>query len=239
MPSHNVRPRVLAFDVFGTVVDWHGSILQYMAEHYPHVDGDAFACAWRSAYQPAMERVRNGSQTWTSLDVLHRQILDGLLPQFALEQLDESQRQSLNKIWHQLDAWPESAAALGRLKPHFILTSLSNGNMTLLTLLSKHNLLPWDCLLSAEVFHAYKPDPAVYSGAVSMFGLQPQEVMLVAAHHDDLAAARACGLQTAYIERPQEWGALHIKDVSPRTDNDMHCRNLMDFAQQIMARHAI
>lgn len=229
------RPLILAFDVFGTVVDWHGSIVQYLAEHYPQVDGDAFACAWREGYQPAMEPVRNGSQPWVRLDVLHRRVLDGILPRFGLAHLDEAARQALNRVWHQLDAWPDSAAALGRLKPHFILTPLSNGNLSLLTHLAKHNALPWDCVLSAEVFRAYKPDPATYLGVAQTFDVAPGDVMLVAAHHDDLAAARACGLQTAYIERPDEWGPQHRKNTEPRAGNDLHCKHLMDLVEQLGA----
>ena len=232
------RPQILAFDVFGTVVDWHGSIARHMAEHYPAIDGDAFACAWREGYQPAMEQVRNGNMGWVRLDTLHRLILDRILPRFGLALLSEQQRQALNQLWHQLDAWPDSAAALGRLKSHFILTPLSNGHVALLTHLAKHNTLPWDCVLSAEIFHAYKPDPKVYLGVAEMFGVSPHDVMLVAAHHDDLAAARTCGLQTAYIERRLEWGAQRPKDVSPQEGNDLHCRDLMDFAQQITALDA-
>lgn len=232
------RPPILAFDVFGTVVDWHGSIARHMAEHYPEVDGDAFACAWREGYQPAMDQVRSGNMGWVRLDVLHRKILDTLLPRFGLQHLSEPQLHNLNLLWHRLDAWPDSAAALGRLKPHCILTPLSNGHVALLTHLAKHNALPWDCVLSAEIFQAYKPDPKVYLGVAEMFEVPPQNVMLVAAHHDDLAAARACGLRTAYIERPLEWGAQRPKDVSPQAGNDLHCRDLMDFAQQITALDA-
>lgn len=227
------RPLILAFDIFGTVVDWHGSITRFVTAHYPDVDADALACAWREGYQPAMDTVRSGGQPWVKLDVLHRQILDTLLPRFGLTHLSEAQRQQLNHIWHQLDAWPDSAAALGRLKADFLITPLSNGNLSLLTHLSKHNALPWDCVLSAEVFGAYKPDPATYLGVARLLDVQPHQVMLVAAHHDDLAAARNCGLRTAYIERPQEWGTKHAKDCSPCPDDDLHCHSLMDFAAQI------
>ena len=232
------RPSILAFDIFGTVVDWHGSIAGHMTEHYPDIDGDAFACAWREGYQPAMEQVRSGNRQWVRLDVLHRMILDSILPRFGLSHMDEAQRQALNQLWHRLNAWPDSAAALGRLKPHCMLTPLSNGHVALLTHLAKHNALPWDCVLSAEIFQAYKPDPKVYLGVADMFGVRPQDVMLVAAHHDDLAAARRCGLRTAYIERPLEWGAQRPKDVSPQVGNDLHCRDLMDLVQQILALDA-
>lgn len=224
---------VLAFDIFGTVVDWHGSIAREIAQLQPQVDGDAFARAWRAGYQPAMARVRTGELGWTLIDDLHRMILDAILPQFGLEHLDEAARAHLNRVWHRLDPWPEAVAGLQRLKQRYLLTTLSNGNIGLLTRMAKRAGLPWDCVLSAEVFKAYKPDPATYLGVAKVFGLQPAQVMLVAAHHDDLAGARACGLRTAYIERPLEFGAKQPKDVAPRTENDLHARDLLHLADQL------
>lgn len=226
-------PRILVFDIFGTVVDWHGSIVREVSRHFPQVDADAFALAWRAGYQPAMEAVRSGGRGFVKLDVLHREILDGLLPRFGLDALGEAERAELNRVWHRLAAWPDSVAGLTRLKSRFILCSLSNGNLGLLTDMAKHAGLPWDCVLSAEVFRAYKPDPRVYLGAAEVFDANPSEVLMVAAHHEDLAAARDCGLQTAYIERPLEFGAAHPKDVSPQPGNTLHARNLLHLADQL------
>ena len=221
--------KVLAFDIFGTVVDWHGSIVREVQALYPHVDANAFALAWRAGYQPAMARVRSGELGWTRIDELHRLILEGLLPQFGLTHLNEAERVHLNRVWHRLDAWPDSVAGLTRLKQRFTICSLSNGNLGLLTNMAKRAGLPWDCVLSAEVFRAYKPDPATYLGVAQVFDLEPHQVMLCAAHHDDLDAARVCGLHTAYIERPMEFGASQIKDVSPQ-DHDLHARDLTALA---------
>ncbi len=229
---HRVKAntKVLAFDIFGTVVDWHGSIVREVQALYPHVDANAFALAWRAGYQPAMARVRSGELGWTRIDELHRLVLEGLLPQFGLTHLNETERVHLNRVWHRLDAWPDSVAGLTRLKQRFTICSLSNGNLGLLTNMAKRAGLPWDCVLSAEVFRAYKPDPATYLGVAQVFDLEPHQVMLCAAHHDDLDAARACGLHTAYIERPMEFGASQIKDVSPQAGNDLHARDLMALA---------
>jgi 2-haloacid dehalogenase len=229
------RPRVLAFDIFGTVVDWHGSILRELRELQPQVDGDAFALAWRAGYQPAMRRVMSGELGWTLIDELNRMILDELLPRFGLAHLDEAHRRQLNKVWHRLDPWPDSVAGLTRLKTRFIICSLSNGNLGLLSHMAKRGGLPWDCILSAEVFRAYKPDPATYLGVAKVFDIAPHEVMLVAAHHDDLAGARACGLQTAYVERPLEFGAAHVKDVTPKPENDWHVRSIEHLADLLGA----
>ena len=218
--------KVLAFDIFGTVVDWHGSIVREMATLHPEVDGDAFARAWRAGYKPAMARVMSGELGWTLIDDLHRIILDGILPQFGLAHLGEDERRHLNRVWHRLDAWPDSVAGLTRLKSKYTICTLSNGNIGLLTNMAKRAGLPWDCVLSAEVFRAYKPDPATYLGVARVFDLQPHEVMLVAAHHDDLAGARACGLATAYVERPLEFGAAQPKDVAPPEGNDLHATDL-------------
>jgi 2-haloacid dehalogenase len=221
---------VLAFDIFGTVVDWHGSIAREVAHLDPKVDADAFALAWRAGYKPAMARVMSGELGWTLIDDLHRMILDQILPQFGLDHLDEAPRRNLNRVWHRLDPWPDTVQALQRLKSKYIICTLSNGNIGLLTRMAKRAGLPWDCVLSAEVFRAYKPDPATYLGVARVFDVAPERVMLVAAHHEDLAGARACGLRTAYVERPMEFGAAQAKDVSARAENELHGRDLADIA---------
>jgi 2-haloacid dehalogenase len=225
--------QVLAFDIFGTVVDWHGSIKREVQALYPQVDAGAFALAWRAGYKPAMQRVMSGELGWTLIDDLHRLILNDLLAQFGLSHLSEAERGQLNRVWHRLDAWPDSVAGLTRLKSKYTICSLSNGNIGLLTDMAKRAGLPWDCVLSAEVFRAYKPDPAVYRGVAKVFDLDPSQVMLVAAHHDDLEGARACGLHTAYIERPLEMGASKLKDVSPQPGNDLHAVDLNALAEQL------
>jgi 2-haloacid dehalogenase len=180
-----------------------------------------------------MARVMRGELPWTLIDDLHRQVLDGILPEFGLSHLDEKQRAHLNFVWHRLSPWPETVAALNRLKQKYILCTLSNGNINLLTRMAKRAGLPWDCILSAEVFHAYKPDTKTYSGVARVFDVSPREVMLVAAHHDDLEGAKACGLQTAYVERSHEFGLGRPKDVSPRSANDFHAHDLNDLANQL------
>lgn len=226
-------PHILAFDIFGTVVDWHGSIEREVAARHPAVDANAFALAWRAGYQPAMQRVRAGELGWTRIDELHRLILDGLLPRFGLAHLSETERADLNRAWHRLDPWPDAVAGLTRLKSRFTVCTLSNGNIGLLTNMAKRAGLPWDCILSAEVFHAYKPDPRTYLGVAQTFDLPPEQVMLVAAHQDDLAAARACGLQTTYIERPWEFGVKQPKDVSADPANTLHARDLLQLAERL------
>ena len=226
-------PKVLAFDVFGTVVDWHGSVRREAAALLPGVDADAFALAWRAGYQPAMARVMSGELPWTLLDGLHRLMLDDVLRSLAITHLSEAQKAHLNKVWHRLDPWPDVVAGLTRLKSKFTICTLSNGNIGLLTNMAKRAGLPWDCVLSAEVFRAYKPSPKAYLGVAQVFDLEPAEVMLVAAHHDDLAAARSCGLQSAYIERPLEFGAGRPKDVSADPANTWHAKEFLDLANQL------
>ncbi len=198
-------PTILAFDVFGTVVDWHGSISREVAAIMPGEDGQAFATAWRAGYKPAMAEVRSGRLGWTKIDDLHRRILDQVLQAKGIE-LGEAQRQHLNRAWHRLSPWPDTLAGMHRLKARFTLCTLSNGNLGLLANMAKHAGLPWDLILSAEVFRHYKPDPQTYLGVADVFGVTPEQVMLVASHEDDLDAAAACGLQTAYVARPLEHG---------------------------------
>jgi 2-haloacid dehalogenase len=234
MPDHaSSTIKVLAFDVFGTVVDWHAGIAREIDAMHLSVDGDTFALAWREGYKPAMQRVMSGELGWTLIDDLHRMILDDILERFGISHFSEEQKRHLNKVWHRLDPWPDSVEGLTRLKAQYMICSLSNGNLGLLADMAKHAGLPWDCILSAEVFRKYKPDPATYLGVAKVFDVAPEEVMLVAAHQDDLAAARACGLKTAYIERPDEFGRARRKDVSPHPDNTMHAKSIADLALQL------
>jgi 2-haloacid dehalogenase len=232
-PSALPRPQILAFDIFGTVVDWHSSIAREVQALRPDVNGGEFALAWRAGYQPAMRRVMSGELGWTLIEDLHRMILDSIAPQFGLSDLSEAQMQHLNKAWQRLDAWPDVVEGLTRLKTRFTICTLSNGNIGLLTNMAKRAGLPWDCILSAEVFRAYKPDPATYLGVAKVFDVAPAQVMLVATHQDDLAAARACGLQTAYIERPAELGPTQLKDSSPDPANTLHAKDLLALAAQL------
>jgi len=222
--------KVIAFDVFGTVVDWYSGIAAEAERILPGVDGGAFAQAWRAGYQPAMksvmERLAAGEGGFTLLDELHMGILEGVLRDFGAGELEAARKRELNKAWHRLPAWPDAVEGLARLKRKYIICTLSNGNIGLLTEMAKNAGLPWDCVLSAEVFKAYKPDPRTYLGVAAVFDVTPSQVMLAAAHHDDLAAARTCGLRTGYIERPMEFGPARPKDVSPRADNTLHARDI-------------
>lgn len=225
--------KVLAFDVFGTVVDWHGSLVKEIDALKCDIDSSEFALAWRAGYMPAMQRVMSGELGWTLIDDLHRMILDEILEQFNLTTLSEAQKRDLNKSWHRLDAWPDSVEGLTRLKSKYTICTLSNGNMGLLCNMAKKAGLPWDCILSAEIFRKYKPDPGTYLGVANVFDVAPADVMLVAAHQNDLAAARSCGLNTTYIERPMEYGATQIKDVSPNSENTLHAQDILVLADML------
>jgi 2-haloacid dehalogenase len=229
----NPKPKVLAFDVFGTVVDWHGSIAAEVVRIGLPVDPHAFATAWRKGYRPAMARVRSGELPWTKIDDLHRMILDQVLAAFEITSLSEEQIKHLNLVWHRLNPWPDTVEGLVRMKKQFTLVTLSNGNLGLLANMAKNAGLPWDLILSAEVFRHYKPDPETYLGVAQTFDLLPNEVMLVASHKDDLEAAHQCGLQTAFIERPLEFGTSFIRDDLHHEDfTNFHAKNFIDLANQ-------
>lgn len=230
-----MKPSVLAFDVFGTVVDWHGSICAEVATlHLPQIDPIAFATAWRVGYKPAMARVRSGELGWTRIDDLHRMILEDVLRGLGVDSLSEEQKKELNLVWHRLKAWPDTVAGLHALKENFTIVTLSNGNLGLLADMAKNAGLPWDLILSAEVFQHYKPDPETYLGVCKIFDREPAEVMLVAAHKDDLQAAHACGLQTAFIERPAEFGPRHVRtDLNRETWTNYHASDFLDLAKQL------
>jgi len=230
----HTKPQVIAFDIFGTVVDWHGSISAEVQKLQLPVDANAFATAWRKGYQPAMARVRSGELPWTKIDDLHRMILDAILDDFGITTLSESSKRHLNLVWHRLNPWPDTVRGLTQLKSNFTIVTLSNGNLGLLANMAKNASLPWDLILSAEVFKHYKPDPETYLGVAEIFDLPPHAVMLAAAHKDDLLAAHNCGLQTAFIERPLEFGPDHTRqDLHQESFTNYHAKDILDLAMQL------
>lgn len=231
--------RVLAFDVFGTVVDWRSGVARDVAEAARRrgvaLDAHAFADRWRAGYAPAMQRVRSGALPWTRIDDLHRMILDDLLPQFGLAGLPEGEIRELNRAWHRLDPWPDALEGLARLKRRYTVTTLSNGNFSLLTAMAKRAGLPWDCIVSAELFRHYKPDPETYLGCARLLDATPDDLMLVAAHPDDLRAARAAGCRTAYVARPLEFGPGGAPPAWTPGEFDLDAQDFIDLAQQLGA----
>jgi 2-haloacid dehalogenase len=230
--------KALAFDVFGTVVDWWSGVIrageELARERNLNVDWPAFADAWRGRYAPSMDRVRQGDLPWTNLDALHRASLDELLEEFGVGELTEEEKDHLNKAWHRLDPWPDSVEGLMRLKERFIIAPLSNGNVALLTNMAKRAGLPWDLVLSAEVVRRYKPDPETYLMVPAFLDLRPEQVAMVAAHPDDLRAAAGNGLRTVYVPRPLEWGAGG--EAEPSDPNfDVVARDFLELAEKLGA----
>ena len=204
--------RALVFDVFGTVVDWRSGVAReaapFLARHAPGADPGAFADAWRKRYQPALEEVRSERRPFVRLDVLHRENLAAVLPDFGIDPagVPAAELDELNLAWHRLDPWPDALAGLTRLKSRYIIAPLSNGNIILMVDMAKRAGIPWDAILGAEVAQAYKTSPEAYLRTADVLALRPDEVCLVAAHNNDLGAARRCGLRTAFIYRPDENG---------------------------------
>jgi len=230
--------KALVCDVFGTVVDWRASIIRegelLASAKGLNVDWAAFADAWRAGYPKAMDRVRRGELPWTRIDDLHRVILDELLLRFDLGSLNADEVDQLNRVWHRLTPWPDSVAGLQRLRSRFVVATLSNGNVSLLVDMAKHAGLPWDCILSAEIFHRYKPDLEVYRQAADMLGFAPEQVLMVAAHPSDLRAAREAGLKTAYVVRPLEYGAGRRGEDVGDDRFDVVANDFVDLAEQLM-----
>jgi 2-haloacid dehalogenase len=231
-----MSPRALAFDVFGTVVDWRSSIIRELEEfgraHGAQQDWAAFADSWRAGYAPAMDRVRRGDLPWTRIDDLHRMILAELLAGADIAVSDD-EIDELNRAWHRLDPWPDTVAGLTRLKERFTITTLSNGNLSLLTNMAKRAGLPWDCVISAELFHHYKPDPEAYLGCADLLDVPPGQLMLVAAHPSDLRAARDAGLMTAYVARPLEYGPNRPAQKVDDGEFDYIATDFLNLADQL------
>jgi 2-haloacid dehalogenase len=232
--------RALVFDVFGTVVNWRDGVAReaapFLAAHGAGgVDPAAFADAWRRRYAPAMDRVRSGARPFVRLDVLHRENLEGVLPEFGIDPADvpAEELNELNLAWHRLDPWPDTVAGLGRLKARYIIAPLSNGNTILMLDMAKRAGLPWDAILGAEITQAYKPMPEAYLRAVDVLAMRPEQVCLVAAHNSDLAAARRCGLKTAFVPRPYEHGPGQNTDLQAEQEWDLVADDFVDLADQL------
>lgn len=229
--------QILAFDTFGTVVDWRSSVIaegeKLGRAKGLNVDWAAFADAWRGGYGPALNRVRTGQLPWTKLDTLHRMTLDELLVGFKIEGLSEDEKKHFNRVWHRLRGWPDAVAGLTRLRKRFVIAPLSNGNLALLTNMARFAGLPWDCILSTELVRHYKPDKETYLMVPEFFDVEPAAVMMVAAHEGDLRAARALGLRTAFVHRPLEFGPARTPSYPASGRFDFLARDFRDLAAQL------
>jgi 2-haloacid dehalogenase len=238
MPISNVK--ALVFDVFGTVVDWRSGIareagLFLTLNGRGDLDPRAFADAWRALYMPAMGEVRSGRRPFVKLDILHRENLEAVLRRFGIGSVDEASLQSLNTAWHRLDPWPDAVPGLQRLKERYIIAPLSNGNISLILNMAKRAGLPWDAILGAEIAQAYKPAPEAYLRSVEALALDPAQVCMVAAHEGDLAAASACGLRTAFVPRPLEYGPDRVGDAAPAGPWDVVASDFSELADRLGA----
>jgi 2-haloacid dehalogenase len=236
----------LVFDVFGTLVDWRAGVARdaapFLKRHGGRTgggaaDAHAFADAWRRRYVPSMREVIDGRRPFTRLDILHRENLLAVLPEFGIDpqSVSAGALDALNLAWHRLDTWPDVAPALALLHERFVLAPLSNGSIRLLVDLARRNAMPWDAILGAEIARTYKPAPEAYLRSVEALDLRPQQVCMVAAHNADLAAARRCGLRTALVLRPTEHGPRQTGDLVASSDWDFVAPDLGRLAELLLA----
>jgi 2-haloacid dehalogenase len=239
-PSTGRQIRAVLFDTFGTVVDWRSGIssaVQTFTRRYRlDIDATEFADAWRAQYQPAMERIRSGARPYVDLDTLHRENLDTVLRSYGFDvgTVPEGELDALARSWRLLPPWDDSVDGIAALRTHFITGPLSNANTALLVDMAKHAGLPWDVVLGSDVARAYKPDPAAYHAPARLLQLDIGEVMLVAAHNTDLAAARAAGLATGFVARPVEHGPGQTSDLVPAQDWDVSASAITALADQML-----
>jgi len=231
--------KALIFDVFGTVVDWRGSIIEegnaWGRSKGLNIDWARFADRWRAGYAPAMNKVRKGEVPWTNLDGLHRMILEDVLKELRIGGWSEQEKGNWNRVWHRLKPWPDSVQGLTRLKRKYTIAPCSNGHVALINNMAKHAGLPWDLILGAELAKHYKPDREAYLTSVSLLGLKPEEVMMCAAHRSDLDAARSFGLRTAFIHRPNEYGTSLQADSAKPGDFEVVAESILDLASKMGA----
>lgn len=231
------KVKALVFDVFGTVVDWRKTVIAegiaLGAAKGWRIDWETFADRWRlEGYIEAMAEVNAGTLEWMNVDQLHRRKLDMLIEEHELE-LSEAEREHFNRVWHRLEPFPDAVHGLALMRKRYVVATLSNGNVSLLTNMAKSAGLEWDCILSAELFGAYKPDPRTYRGAAQLLGYLPEETMLVASHTSDLEGARAAGLATAFVGRPQQWGVGGPLEPEPQTPFDVYATDFENLALKL------
>lgn len=232
-------PKALAFDVFGTVVDWHTSIARetsaFLSAHLPAVSPADFALQWRELYPPAMRECVSAERGFVVLDRLHHETLLKLLGVHGLDvnQIAPALLWQLAHAWRHLDPWPDVPKGLAQLRQLFPIVTLSNANVELMVAMNRYNGLQWDALLGAEFAQVYKPDPRAYLSTAKALGLQPHQLCLVASHHSDLAAARACGLLTAYVDRPMEYGGAPAPDADYVQSWDWQASSFTELALQL------
>lgn len=229
----------LGFDTYGTVVDWRSGIARaaepFLKQHGIHVDPLDFADQWRALYQPAMEQVRNGKRPWVKLDVLNRENLETVLSKNGADfgGIPDAELVALNKAWDRLDPWPDSVEGLTRLKSKFAIGPLSNGHIAGMLALARFGGLPWDVITGAEISKSYKPQPQTYLKSAEAVGFPPEQVAMVAAHNDDLTAARAAGLRTVFVRRPHEHGPNQTTDLDAKQDWDVIVESMTEAADAL------
>ena len=229
--------KALTFDVFGTLTNWRGTIIregeELSRELEIEVDWGKFADAWRTGYHQTIRRINERELPWQNIDTLHRGILNRLLEAFEIPLVDEARIDALNRVWHRLELWPDVREGIQRLRQSYVVAPFSNGNVSLLVNLSKRSGLDWDCVLSAELFQRYKPDPGAYTSAAALLGFKPEEVLMVASHNSDLDGARATGFATAFVCRPTEHGPDQSIDLVANPEVDFSCDDLSMLADQL------
>ena len=229
--------RALTFDVFGTVVDWRSSVsaevAAFLNRHGVESDPGMFTDRWRrEGYAGGMKLVRDGELPFQTADQLHRRMLDILLAELGIEAGD-AEVAELNRAWHRLHPWSDSPGGLQRLRSRFVVSTLSNGNVDLLVNMARFGGLPWDCILSAQITGAFKPDPQCYQRAAELLGCNADEVMMVAAHQRDLRAAAQTGMRTAFVPRPKEAGPNFPADLTPDPSFDIIATDFHHLAAQL------
>jgi 2-haloacid dehalogenase len=231
--------RALAFDVFGTTVDWCSGVARdaeaLLAPKGYRLDWTAFANRWRAEYQPAMEAVRSGQRGYAPMDTLHREMLEPALAEFGVTGLSDAEKAEFAFAWRRLDPWPDTIPGMLRLKTRFTLVACSNANIALATAMAKRGGLPWDVILGSEFVKTYKPMPIIYDSVGQTLGLKPAQVMMVACHVWDLDAAKARGLGAAFVARPEEYGPGKVGKAPESGAYDVMAQDFVDLAQKLGA----
>src|SRR5258708_3942977 len=188
--------KVVAFDTGGTVLDWHTGLTAAMTAwggaHGIERDWHVLANEHR---RRSLRRMTNTVDPGFNIDDVHRDVLGELFDENGLGGSAE-ERRAIAARWHQLDAWPDFAAALRRLRQHRICVSFTILSLSLIVDVSRRHGIDWDAVIPCEMLRLYKPHPDAYRRAAALLAVEPREILMVAGPNFDLDAGRRGGAPT-------------------------------------------
>jgi len=199
----------------GLALDWHDFVNEYRRR--------------------ALKRMTGTLNPAFNIDDVHRDVLDELLRERALDAISAEDRESVCHRWHRLDCWPDFREGFARLKTRYVCVSFTILSLSLIIDVSRRNGIAWDAVISCEMLRVYKPRAEAYRDAARLLQANSAQILMVACHNFDLNAARAEGFRTAFVRRPDEWGPAGPPDPIPNPATDIIVDNFTTLAERLGA----